>query len=220
MQKSLIISLLLNIALLAAVFYLCKHQPDKSMRDDKECVMSWNNCIKKLDMQADVVFFGDSHTAYGDWQRAFPEIKSINLGYMGEDTKGMLRRVEVIQSVHPRKVFLMAGLNGLGDQSAAEFESAYCVLVDSIQSAVPEAELYIENILPVNDDIKLNKKIIDANKMIQKIADDRNLTHIDLYSLYAVNSELPTDVTNDGVHLKSEAYGLWYESIKELISKR
>lgn len=187
------------------------------MRDDKECVMSWNNCIKKLDMQADVVFFGDSHTAYGDWQRAFPEIKSINLGYMGEDTKGMLRRVEVIQSVHPRKIFLMAGLNGLGEQSASEFEVAYCALVDSILSAVPDAELYIENILPVNDDIKLNKKIIDANKMIQSIANERNITFIDLYSLYAVNCELPTDATNDGVHLKSEAYANWYESIQPFI---
>lgn len=218
MKKSLIIvSLLLNIALLATVLYLYKHRPNKSMRDDKECVMSWNNCIKKLDMQADVVFFGDSHTAYGDWQRAFPEIKSINLGYMGEDAKGMLRRVEVIQSVHPRKVFLMAGLNGLGEQSASEFESAYCALVDSIQSAVPEAELYIENILPVNDDVYLNKKIIEANKMIQKIASERNITFIDLYSLYAVNSELPTDVTLDGVHLKSEAYNLWYKSIQPFI---
>lgn len=217
MKKILIISLLLNIVLLATVLYLYKHQPNKSMRDDKECVMSWNNCIKKLDMQADVVFFGDSHTAYGDWQRAFPEIKSINLGYMGEDTKGMLRRVEVIQSVHPRKVFLMAGLNGLGDQTAAEFESAYCTLVDSILSAVPDAVLYIENILPVNDDVYLNKKIIEANKMIQKIASERNLTHIDLYSLYAVNSELPTDATNDEVHLKSEAYDLWYESVNQFI---
>lgn len=218
MKKSLIIvSLLLNIALLAAVFYLCKHQPDKSMRDDKECVMSWNNCIKKLDMQADVVFFGDSHTAYGDWQRSFPEIKSINLGYMGEDTKGMLRRVEVIRSVHPRKVFLMAGLNGLGDQTAAEFESAYCTLVDSILSAVPDAVLYIENILPVNDDVYLNKKVIEANRIIQKIAEERKLIYIDLYSLYAINSELPTDVTNDGVHLKSEAYNLWYESVNPFI---
>lgn len=217
MKKILIISLLLNIALPAAVFYLCKHQPDKSMRDDKECVMSWDNCIKKLDMQADIVFFGDSHTAYGDWQRAFPEIKSINLGYMGEDTKGMLRRVEVIRSVHPRKVFLMAGLNGLGDQTAAEFESAYCTLVDSILSAVPDAVLYIENILPVNDDVYLNKKIIDANKMIQSIANERNITLIDLYSLYAVNCELPTDATNDGVHLKSEAYNLWYESVNPFI---
>lgn len=217
MQKSLIISLLLNIALLTAVLYLYKHQPDKSMRDDKECVMSWNNCLKKLDMQADVVFFGDSHTAYGDWQRAFPEIKSINLGYMGEDTKGMLRRVEVIQSVHPRKVFLMAGLNGLGEQSASEFESAYCALVDSIQSAVPEAVLYIENILPVNDDVYLNKKVINANRIIQKIAEERKLTYVDLYSLYAVNSELPTDVTHDGVHLKTEAYDLWYESVNPFI---
>lgn len=217
MQKTLIISILLNFVLMAAVCYLNKHQPDKSMRDDKECVMSWNNCIKKLDMQADVVFFGDSHTAYGDWQRAFPEIKSINLGYMGEDTKGMLRRVEVIQSVHPRKIFLMAGLNGLGEQSASEFEVAYSALVDSILSAVPDAELYIENILPINDDIDLNKKIIDANKIIRAIAEDRNLTHIDLYSLYAVNSELPTDVTYDGVHLKTEAYDLWYESINPFI---
>ena len=224
----LVISLILNVVLLASALcyfmskrdYSCqaKHQPSECLRNDKECVMSWNNCIKQLNMQFDVVFFGDSHTAYGQFQAAFPEINSINLGYMGEDTKGMLRRVEVIQSVSPRKVFLMAGLNGLSDQSSSEFKSAYCTLIDSILSAVPDAELYIENILPVNDDVDLNRKIIDANRIIQQIAGERNLTYIDVYSLYVVNSELPQDVTNDGVHLKAEAYSLWYASLRPYLT--
>lgn len=213
----LTISLILNIALLMAVFYYRNNRSSK-VRDDKECVMSWNNCIKQMNTHFDIVFFGDSHTAYGHFNTAFPDIQSINLGYMGEDPKGMLRRVEVIQAVSPHKIFLMAGLNGLSEQSMPEFESAYCTLIDSILSAVPGAELYIENILPVNDDIDLNRKIIEANKVIQKISGDRDLTYIDLYSLYAVNSELPQDITNDGVHLKTEAYSIWYASLRPYIS--
>ena len=105
MKRMLIIlSVALNIVLLAAVVYIggyktdyfkrvharLTHTPYVPERTDGGCVDSWNNCIKKLDMQADVVFFGDSHIAGGNFQKAFPDVKSINLGYIGEDTKGML----------------------------------------------------------------------------------------------------------------------------------
>lgn len=210
------LSILLNVALLvAALYYRSMHHPNE--RNDKECVVSWNNCIMQMNEQFDVVFFGDSHTAYGHFQTAFPSVHSINLGYMGESTKGMLRRVPVIQSVCPHTVFLMAGLNGLAEQSMSDFESAYCTLVDSILSAVPDAELYILNILPVNDDVALNQKIINANQIVQAIAEARNLTYIDIYSLYVVNNELPQDVTHDGVHLIPEAYASWYDLIRPFI---
>lgn len=231
----IILSIALNIILFAAVVYIggyktdyfkrvhdcLTHVPYVPERSDNSCVDSWNNCIEKLDMQVDVVFFGDSHIAGGDFQKAFPKAKSINLGYIGEDTKGMLRRVETIAAMQPKKVFLMGGINGLSNQSLENFAYWYAALVDSIRSAVPDAELYIESILPVTgySDYCDNAKIIQANNIIKRIAQERNLTYIDLHSHYAVNNALPDSMSYDGLHLTPSAYVGWYELIKERMNE-
>lgn len=232
MKKMLIIlSIFINIILLAAVVYIggykmeyfkrvhahLTHTPYVPERSDNCCVDSWYNCIDKLDMQVDVVFFGDSHIAGGDFQKAFPDRKSINLGYIGEDTKGMLRRVDAIVAVHPKKVFLMGGINGLNNQSMDDFAYWYAALVDSIRVAVPDAELYLHTLLPVTawSDYCDNTKITEANKIIARIAADRHLTLIDLHSRYAVNNALSDSMSYDGLHLIPSAYAGWYELINE-----
>ena len=234
MKKELIIlSVVMNVVLVAALYYLAcvktdfskrmmakiKHEAYVPERQDGCCVDSWNNCITKLDMEVDVVFFGDSHTAGGDFQKAFPEVKSINLGYIGEDVKGMLRRVDAIAAVHPKKVFLMAGINGLQQQSLIDFEYWYASLVDSIRSAVPDAELYIESILPVtgSSDYCDNVKIREANVVLQRMAAERGILYIDVYSAYAQEGALPDEMSYDGLHLTEEAYEIWYNILCEII---
>ena len=236
MKKALLIFLaVLNVVLGAALYYVAcvktdfskrmmakiKHEAYVPERGDNDCVASWNNCISKLDMEVDVVFFGDSETAGGDWQKAFPDVKSINLGYIGEDVKGMLRRVDAIAAVHPKKVFLMAGINGLQQQTIGEFEYWYAALVDAIRIEVPEAELYIESILPVTSysDYCDNEKIREANVELQRLAVERNIPYVDLYSAYAQEGALPEEMSYDGLHLTEEAYDIWYETIRELIGK-
>ena len=230
MKRALVIvSVILNLLLLVAAVYIggyktdyfkrvyakIAHKPYVPERQDGCCVDSWNNCVMKLDMQVDVVFFGDSETAGGDFQKAFPDVQSINLGYIGEDTKGMLRRVEAIAAVHPRKIFLMGGINGLFNQSLEDFEYWYTALVDAILEAVPDAELYIESILPVTSysDYCDNAKIVKANAIILSLATERNLTFIDLHNKYAVNNALPNCMSYDGLHLTNEAYSIWYNAI-------
>lgn len=234
MKKAwIIISVVLNVVLLAALIYIggyktdyfkrvhakLTHTPYVPDRQDDCCVASWNNCIKKLDMEVDVVFFGDSHTAGGDWQKAFPDVQSINLGYIGEDVKGMLRRVDAIAAVHPKKVFLMAGINGLQQQSLCDFEYWYAALVDSIRAAVPEADLYIESILPVTgySDYCDNSKICEANNIVRKIASDRNIQYVDVFTVYAYESALPDSMSIDGLHLTAEAYSIWYNTLQSFI---
>lgn len=236
MKKAMIIvSVVLNVVLLAALYYVAfvktdfskrmmakiKHEAYVPERQDDCCVASWNNCISKLDMEVDVVFFGDSHIAGGDFQKAFPDVTSINLGYIGEDTKGMLRRVEAIAAAQPKKVFLMGGINGLYNQSLEDFEYWYTALVDSIRIAVPDAELYVNSILPVTSYSAYcdNKKIIEANSIIKRMTNERNITYIDLHSMYADNNALPDSMSSDGLHLTGEAYNIWYAAVAPFVLK-
>lgn len=128
----------------------------------------------------------------------------------------------MLQACHPRKVFLMAGTNGLKDQSLTEFQSIYTQLVDSIHTRLPQSQIFLQSILPVNHEyaepdmrkgFASNEEILDANKNICKIAKQKHITYIDLHYLYFENGMMAERYTRDGIHLKLEAYQLWADEI-------
>ena len=224
------ISVVVNICLLLILGYVILKKTDFPQRweanrnhriyvperTDNDCVVSWTTSIRQLNYEADVVFFGNSITEGGNWQPQFSDVKIVNLGYIGEDTKGMLRRVVQIQSLHPKKVFIMAGINGLKYQTMDEFQTNYSHLIDSVRKALPQCEIYLESILPVTSKSKFcsNDKIIKANQWIKDFAGKNSFVYVDLFSLYAVDNSLPESFSYDGVHLCENAYNIWYEEVK------
>ncbi len=232
-KTSFTISLLFNIILIIVLTFIVVYKTDLldrwsamrqglvyvPIRTDNDCVRSWNTFVGQLNYDADVVFFGNSITEGGDWQEVFDGLRVCNLGYIGEDTKGMLRRVVQISSLHPEKVFVMAGVNGLKHQTMDEFEVNYSNLLDSIIKVVPDADIYLESILPVaaGSSFCQMDKIVSANTIISEYASKNNLIYIDLYHIYSENGSLPDSCTYDGVHLNKSAYFRWYNLINDYI---
>ncbi len=240
-KKSVLwLSLAGNVFLLALVFFIgciktnyinsklerlgiIKVDPHK--RGDYWCIQGWTNTLEKLHLDVDVVFFGNSITGGSSFEKYFPDVSICNLGYPGDNTDGMLLRVNQIKAVQPEKVFVMAGINGLHIQSENVFKEKYSTLVDSIQQAVPTAKIYLQSILPVNTSMKAGKtfkkeKIATCNKIVKLIAEQKNCVYVDLYSLYAVDGILPKELTRDGVHLHPQAYERWANEIRKYIEKK
>ena len=232
---ALVLSLVANVVLLAGIYVIgvktkffqrmevrmgLKEQ-DPQARGDYWCNRGWTNTLKKLGFDADVVFFGNSITCGGNFQDYFPNTKTCNLGYPGDNMDGMMLRIGQVEAVHPEKVFVMAGINGLQYQTEEVFESKYQRMVDSLKSAVPEAEVYLQSILPVNHSMRKGvasaEKIKKANEKIAEIAARSNCVYVDLWSLYEKDGEMPKELTRDGVHLFPEAYGRWMEEIRKYI---
>lgn len=145
---SLVMSLLANVILLVGMYYIggvktnyfrrigsrmgiC--EMSAKSRGDYWCIIGWTNTLNKLEYDADVVFFGNSITGGGNFQSYFPNVKTCNLGYPGDNIDGMMLRIGQIKAVSPEKVFIMAGINGLYLQTEAVFESKYQIMVDSIK---------------------------------------------------------------------------------------
>ena len=184
---------------------------------DYSCIEGWTNTLVKLEYDADVVFFGHSHITDSDFRQYFPDKKIVNLGYPGNNIKGMLLRVDQISSVTPEKVFVMAGANSLW-YTKEEFETSYDTLITTIRNTIPNAELYLLNILPQCDGEKgsmmRNITIRCRNKFINSYATSKGIPIIDLYSVYSDDKgSLPDSLSNDGLHLKSDAYNKWAECI-------
>ncbi len=192
-------------------------------RPDFYCIRGWTNTLKKLNIDCDVVFFGNSITAGSSFHECFQSVSICNLGYPGDGLDGMLLRIEQIKAVKPEKIFIMAGINGLYMQSLSVFEDKYEQLLKAIKKENPLAKIYLQSILPVNNNVKKhhcdNDKIIDANNIISNIAKENNCVYIDIHKLYIKNGELDKKYTKDGVHLKTEYYNLWAELLKKYIEE-
>lgn len=193
-------------------------------RIEYRCLEGWYNTLLKMDVQADLVFYGNSITYESDFQRCFPKKRVLNLGCNRDDLDDMIHRAFIIKSVHPKKIFVLGGINRFMDITLKDFESKYKLLVDTISSQNPSATIFLQSILPVNPDLELGARYIDcldkikeANVIIKNIATNRKFIYVDLYNAYQNNGSLPRIFTRDGIHLKPDAYRIWATTIKQYV---
>lgn len=182
---------------------------------------SWTNTIEKLHIDFDIAFFGNSITRGSDFQAEFPDKRIINLGYSGDNIKGMIKRVPMIKKSKAKKVFVMAGTNDLPHMSLEDYKINFTKLITTIQDSIPGIKIYVESILPSNHELRNhtpNDVVQMANEITEEIARQFNCSYIDLYSLYVdENNELPKEYTDDGIHLLPQYYNIWKEKIVPMI---
>lgn len=187
----------------------------------EKCLQAWTKSLKQMNAKADIVFFGDSLTYYGDFASVFPDKVVCNLGLRGDTIQGMIDRVEQVKVLQPKVVFLMAGINDIMSFGLKEFSKQYEGLVVKLSRQLFGLELIVQLMLPVNDrDFPINcntKQIIIYNKEIVGISKKYKFKLIDLFSLYLVDGVLPKEETDDGIHLKKEKYKKWYDTLKAFV---
>lgn len=186
----------------------------------EKCLQAWTNSLRQMNAKADIVFFGDSLTYYGDFASVFPDKVVCNLGLRGDTIQGMIDRVEQVRMMEPKRVFLMAGINDVANCSVENFGKQYETLVLKLKELLADASIVIQSMLPVNDRDFLissnNNHIKACNEMIKKIAENNNLIYLDVYIFYISNGLLSKNETNDGLHLIQEAYKKWFKCLSSL----
>lgn len=118
------------------------------------------------------------------------------------------------------KVYIMFGINQVGS-SKDKFYTDYSGLVDSVKEYQPDAEIYLQSILPVSKSkdaasTSFTKKNVEAyNEIIARIAGEKGVRYVDINSALAdENGYLPEQATWDGVHLNSSYYEVWAEYLR------
>lgn len=187
----------------------------------EKCLQAWTNSLRQMKAKADIVFFGDSLTYYGDFSSVFPDKVVCNLGLRGDTIQGMIDRVEQVKMLEPDTVYVMAGINDVGIVSHVHFNTLYESLVQNICELIPYSKIIIQSLLPVDDTgytIRCkNEDINEANIAIRRIADEYKCTYYDLFALYNKRDNQFSLFTTDGIHLKSEGYSAWYGVLKDNI---
>lgn len=223
-------SILLNIAFVFGLFYLVKRLGGINFMlyrlQTNEVAGNYNHLKNQYDFlpvnEGDIVFLGNSLTANGNWHEFFDNNKVKNRGISGDVTEGILKRLSPITKGKPSKIFLMIGVNDLLFHSPTKALGFYQEIVDKIKSELPETELILQSLLPVNTEVKSmpikNKDILQINEGIKAIATKEQLKFVDLHSKFLDSKgRLRAELTTDGIHLDIEGYLIWKNEIEHLV---
>jgi lysophospholipase L1-like esterase len=166
----------------------------------------------------DIIFLGNSITDGTEWSELFNDINIKNRGISGDITAGIIHRLNNITKGHPSKIFLLIGINDLARNISPDSVVKNILIISSyIKQASPSTKLFVQSILPVNDvynnfstHTNKGKEIKQVNEQLLQNANQYHYTFINLYSSFCdANEKLKANLTNDGLHLKGEAYLLW-----------
>jgi lysophospholipase L1-like esterase len=167
---------------------------------------------------------GDSITWSFDTLKLLPEFNIINKGIPGNNSTHLLKRLKRdLLASNPGMVFILIGTNdiaqGCGDSEISANIRSIMMLTTEY---VPVKDIFITSILPTrNNQPRPNKRILELNKKIKIIADEFKVNYLDLYPLFADETDqLIVDLTEDGLHLNEKAYERWAQFLRQLLNEK
>lgn len=173
--------------------------------------------------KADIVFIGNSITEAGNWSEIISFDGFANRGISGDNSYGVLARLDEALSLGPKKLFLMIGVNDLkrGTPHESIFRN-HRRIAQKVRDQYPQVDLYIQSVLPVREPkpaeyyLKITNEKIDAiNRGLRQIASDYGFQFVDLHKEVFSDEEglLYERFTTDGLHLSKEGYEAWIEHL-------
>ena len=172
--------------------------------------------------EEDIIFIGNSITVGCEWAEILSNCKVKNRSIFGDNSLGILNRIDRVSKFKPKKFFLMIGINDLvGGIKIDSIAKTYSNIIERIKLLSPKTKVYVQSVLPVNDDFKAvnNNDIIELNSKIKNIAIKNNITYIDIFShLLDSSGKLSKEYSNDGLHLLGTGYLKWKNIIEPYVN--
>ena len=164
-----------------------------------------------------IIMLGNSLINNGLWAELFPMGYIINRGISGDVVEGVCQRIDEIVEDNPDKIFLITGTNDLVNDpevSALTVFERYEQLIRVIREQLPETELYVQSMLPLNPKSKFypgfNDRASEINKLLSAGSGRYGYFYIDIArALSDENGDLMDVCTTDGIHLSAYGYFLW-----------
>ncbi len=119
-----------------------------------------------------------------------------------------------------QKVYLMFGINELGWIDIGAFVSYYETIIDTILTIRPDAVIYMQAIMPINEDVYArgenpseyytNDRIATFNREIEAIANRKSVVYLTPgASMTDEAGQLDANATTDGIHLSGAYINRW-----------
>jgi lysophospholipase L1-like esterase len=171
------------------------------------------------------IILGNSIVEFGDWQKLLNDSSIVNRGIAGDNTFGVLDRLEDIITRRPDKLFIEIGINDISQNiPVAIIVKNIFTIIERIKAKLPGTKIYVHSILPTNDNVKneypaafnKNGQSILVNRQLERNARERMFTYIDLNKVLSdKNGKLDVKYAEpDGLHLNQTGYEVWIKLLK------
>lgn len=172
--------------------------------------------------QVDNVFLGNSITEGFDLEKYFPGHDVVNRGIVADHLDGLLERLEnSAVGLKPDKLFLMIGINDIGDKRSDEYlQKMFITLFDTLQISLPETEIYLHSMLPTSPRWKNcpPQQIKRLNGFLAQLALEKGLNYVNLYPYFLGNMErIDPALARDGIHPNEKGYQIWADKIRSFL---
>jgi len=217
---------------------LSKEKIDEIMKYDKtaEDMELWNKAMKAYyyhkkenfetlpNTKNEIIFLGNSITDGCEWSELLQNPNVKNRGIGGDDTDGILQRLDEVTESKPVKIFILVGTNDLAFGKSVDYIiDNYKKIINKIRKDSPETRIYIQSELPTDDAIHFTRKNSDLmliNEKLKEIAKESNIVYIDLFSLFATkDNKMDKQYSHDGLHVNGKAYLLWKKKIEKYVNE-
>lgn len=179
--------------------------------------------------RGDIVFLGNSITDGGEFSELLGNPKVKNRGINSDVIAGVKERLPQVTANSPSKIFLLIGINDIShDKTVDALASEYEQLVREIMAQAPGTKLYIQSVMPINNDfgryknLKGKEDVVKGlNNKLKEISDRNGAVYIDLWDALAdqKSGKLRREYTNDGLHLLGKGYKAWISVIRHYVDE-
>jgi lysophospholipase L1-like esterase len=221
MMKKLLLVMLMTVSMNA----LSQRAYDTIPNLPEHYIQRLEKFKKEQPANGKILFLGNSITEGGNWRRLLKDSTVINRGIGGDNTFGVLRRLDEVIKHKPSKIFLLIGVNDLSKNVPNEviIENIFSI-VGKIRTASPRTTIYVQSLLPLNPVVKnfpvnyggKQEHVLEINKQLLKYGEALKYTFVDLHAAFLdKNNLLDARYTYDGLHLNASGYVHWVEYLKK-----
>jgi lysophospholipase L1-like esterase len=173
------------------------------------------------------VLLGDSLTLWFPSELLSDRRTWLNQAISGENTTGLLKRLNLLKELKPETFLLMIGVNDMiKGGSDEQVITNHQKIIDELKTNHPQAEIVVQSILPhgadrltVEDAAQVatvsNERIVQLNRKIRELATQKEVKFLDLQPVFTdAQGLLREDLSTDGLHLNSQGYAAWQGAIQ------
>lgn len=137
------------------------------------------------------------------------------ISYQGQE----LSLEDAVEMVAPKKLFIMLGVNDLGFMSVEETMDSFRVLMDRVMEKCPDAEVYLESLLPVWEvgiQGTKNGEVNAFNELLKAYAEEKDYHYVDVasYIVDHTGGMAKAYCADFSTHMNYEGIDAWMQALK------
>ena len=150
----------------------------------------------------------------------------LNQGISGENSRGLLNRLHLLDENQVESFFIMIGINDLiWGKSDADLVGNLRAILNALRDQHPQAHRVVQSILPHGGPAATWEgrdrllalppdRIVAVNAQLKQVATEAGADYLDLYPLFVDGTgHLRSDLTTDGLHLNADGYLVWRSAL-------